>query len=102
IALEPLDMAVALKGEDMRGDTVQKPAIVADDHGATGKVLQRLLERTQRIDIEIVGRLVEQEDIGAGFEHFGEMHAVAFAAGKLADFFLLIGALEVESRAIGA
>ena len=29
------------------------------------------------------------------------MHAVALAAGKLADLFLLIGALEVECRAIG-
>src|SRR5690348_14027824 len=30
------------------------------------------------------------------------MNAVAFAAGKLADFFLLIGALEVERRTIRA
>src|ERR1700733_13553218 len=30
------------------------------------------------------------------------MHAVALAAGKLAALLLLIGALEVESRAIGA
>src|SRR5215469_5174488 len=95
-------MAFAFEGENMSGDAIEKPAIVADDHGAAGKVLQRLLERAQRVDVEIVGRLVEQEDIGAGFEHFGEMHAVALAAGKLADFFLLIGALEIESRAIGA
>src|SRR5262245_24353738 len=85
----------------MGGDAVEKPAIMADNHRATGKVLQCLLERTKRIDVEIVGRLVEQKDIGAGFEHFGEMHAVALAAGKLADLLLLIGAFEVESRAIG-
>src|SRR5882724_9683605 len=80
IALEPFDMALAFEGEDMSGDAVEEPAVMADDHGAAGKILQRLFERAQGIDVEIVGGLVEQQDIGAGFEHFGQMHAVALAA----------------------
>jgi hypothetical protein len=53
---------------------------VADDHGAAGEILQRLFQRAQGIDIEIVGRLVEQQHVGAGFQHLGQMHAVALTA----------------------
>src|SRR5579863_2108147 len=102
IALEPFDIAVAFEGEDVGGDPVEEPAIVADDHGATGEILQGLFDRAQRVDVEIVGRLVEQQYIGAGFEHLGEMHAVSLAARERADLLLLIGALEVERRTIGA
>jgi hypothetical protein len=31
IALEPFDMAVILESQDMRGDAVKEPAIVADE-----------------------------------------------------------------------
>src|SRR5437870_2981389 len=59
VALEPLDMALALEGEDVRSDAIEEPAIVADDHGAAGEILQCLLERTQRVDVEVVGGLVK-------------------------------------------
>ena len=31
VALEPFDVAVALEGEDVGGDAVEEPAVVADD-----------------------------------------------------------------------
>ena len=80
VALEPDHLAVAFEGEDVRGDAVEEPAVVADDRRAAGKFEQRLLERAQRVDIEIVGRLVQQDDVGGGLEHLGEMDAVALAA----------------------
>ena len=42
---------------------------MADDHGAAGEVLQRFFQRPQRVDVQIVGRLVEQQDVGAFLEH---------------------------------
>ena len=102
VAFEPFDMAAAFEGEHMGRDAIEKKAVMRDDHRAAGEIRQRLFKCAKRIDIEIVGRLVEQKDIGAGFQHFGEMHAVALAAGELADFFLLIGPLEIEGRRIGA
>ncbi len=75
---------------------------MGDDHGAAGELDQRLFERAQRLDVEIVGRLVEQDHVGAGLQHLGEMDAVAFAARELADLLLLIGALEVELGDKGA
>ena len=65
VALEPLDMAVVLEGEHVGGDAVEEKAIVADDHGAAGEVEQRLFERPQRVDVEVVGRLVEQQQVRA-------------------------------------
>src|SRR5262249_22398853 len=102
IALEPFNMAFALEGQDVGGDAVEKPAVVADNDGAAGEILKRLLERAQRVDVEIVGGLVEQQHVGARLEHLGEMHAVALAARQGADLLLLVGAAEVEGRAIGA
>jgi hypothetical protein len=80
VALEPFDMAVALEGQDVGRDAVEEHAIVADDHGAAGEILQRLFQRAQRFGVEVVGRFVEQQHVGAGLQHLGEMHAVALAA----------------------
>src|SRR5262245_45884615 len=95
-ALEPRDLAVALEGEDVRGDAVEEPAVVADHDRAAGEVEQRLLERAQRVDVEVVRRLVQQENVAAGTEQLREMDAVALAARELADRLLLVAALEVE------
>src|SRR6516162_10202949 len=59
VAFEPFDVAVAFEGQNVGGDAVEEPAVVADDHGAAGEILERLLQRTKRVDIEIVGRFVE-------------------------------------------
>src|SRR4051812_26786871 len=44
IAVEPVDVAVALKRQDVCGDAIQKPAIVGDDHGAAGEIFEPFLE----------------------------------------------------------
>src|SRR5690348_11670695 len=69
IALEPFDVAVVFERQDVGRDAVEEPAVVADDDGAAGKVLQRLFERAQGVDVEIVGRLVEQQDVGTRLQH---------------------------------
>ena len=50
----------------------------------------------QGVHVEVVGRLVEQQHVGAGLQHLGQVHPVALAAGELADLLLLIRAPEVE------
>src|SRR6516225_6489436 len=101
VALEPDNLAVALEGEDVGGNAVEKPAVVGDDDRAAGKVEQRLLQRAQCVDIEIIGRLVKEQHIGARLEHFGQMDAVAFTTRELTHLFLLVGATEVEQRTVG-
>ena len=98
VALEPRHLAVALEGEDVRRDAVEEPAVVGDDDGAAGEVEQRVLERAQRVDVEVVGRLVEQQDVAAAAQQLREVDAVALAARELADRLLLVAAAEVEPR----
>jgi hypothetical protein len=47
----------------MRRDAVEEPAIVADDHRAAGEIEEGLLQRAQRVDVEVVSRLVEQQQV---------------------------------------
>ena len=63
VPLEPDDLAVAFEREHVRRDAVEEPAIVADHDRAAGEVQQRLLERTQRVDVEIVRGFVEQQQV---------------------------------------
>ena len=73
-----------------------------DDHGAAGEVLDRVFQRAQRFDVEVVGRLVQQQHVAALLQHLGHVHAVALTARQLADVLLLVRALEVERADIGA
>src|SRR5262245_47904004 len=59
VARKEADLRLALEGEDVGGDAVEEPAIVAGDQHTAGELEQRLLERAQRLDVEIVARLIE-------------------------------------------
>jgi hypothetical protein len=97
IAFEPFDVAVAFEGEDVGGEAIEEEAVVADHHGAAGEILQRVLERAQRLDVEVVGRLVEQQDVAALLQHLGHVDAVALAARQLADLLLLVWPLKLKA-----
>src|SRR5690606_26780209 len=68
VALEHDDLGVALERDDVRADAVEEPAVVADHHHAAREVKDRVLERAERVDVEVVGRFVEQDDVAAGLE----------------------------------
>src|SRR5262249_22113607 len=102
IPFTPVDAAVSLEGQDVRGETIEKPAVVTDDNGAAAEVLEPFLQRPKRFHVQVVGRLVEQEQVAAGAEHFGEVYAIALAAGELPHQLLLVGALEVEPSDVTA
>ena len=44
VAFEPDYLAIAFEGEDMGGDAIEEPAIMGDDHGASGEVEDGLLQ----------------------------------------------------------
>jgi hypothetical protein len=69
---------------------------VADDDGAPGEVEQRVLQRAEGLDVEVVGRLVEQQQVAALLEGQGQVEAVALTTGEHAGLLLLVGALEAE------
>eukprot|EP00965_Chrysotila_dentata_P079571 2623788-Pleurochrysis_carterae.AAC.1 len=87
---------------DVRGEAVEEEAVVADDDGAAGKLEQRFLERAHRVNVEVVGGLVEKQHVAVHAQHLGELHAVALAAGEVGDTLLLVARLEAEPARVGA
>jgi hypothetical protein len=102
VALEPDHLAVALERQHVGGDAVQEPAVVADHDGAAREADERLLERAQRVHVEVVGRLVEQQQVPAALEQRGQVQAVALAPDRLFTFFCWSGAAEAERGRVGA
>src|SRR5436190_3660661 len=102
VAVEESPLRVAFGGEDVGRDAVEEPAVVADHHDRSRELEQRILERAQRLDVEVVRRLVEHQHVAAGDQRLGEVQAPALAAGQVADQLLLVVALEVEPAEVGA
>src|SRR5262249_42014379 len=61
VALEPDDLAVALEREHVRRDAVEEPAVVADHDRAAREAEKSLLECAQRVHVEVVRGLVEEQ-----------------------------------------
>ena len=83
-------------------DAVEEPPVVGGDHGAAGELQQRVLERLQGLDVQVVGGLVEQQHVAAHLQRQREVQPVALTAGEHAGLLLLVGALEAERRDVGA
>ena len=53
-----------------------------DEHGAREST-HCVLQAAERVDVEVVGRLVEQQQITRLLEDLGKLQAVALAAGQI-------------------
>ena len=82
VPVEPDHLALPLEGQDVGGDAVEEPAVMADDHGAAGEILQRLLQGAHGVHVQVVGRFVEEQDVGPLLQHPGQVDAVPLAAGE--------------------
>ena len=60
----------------------QELAVVADHDGAGAQAGDELLQPLQAVEVEVVGRLVEQEDVVAAEQQRGEAGAGRLAAGQ--------------------
>ena len=48
----------------MGGDTIQKPAVVADHHRTAAEIFQGFFQCPQGVYVQVVGWLVKEQDIG--------------------------------------
>ena len=70
----------AIELERPFGDVVEEVAVMGDhDHGA-GIVAQMMLEPSHALGVEMVGRLVEQENVGLGEQQLAKRDAALLAA----------------------
>ena len=82
--------------DDVATDRAQKVAIVRDQHERLGPLAQPLLEVLGGLDVEVVGRLVEEQQIRLLEQHLGQLEAAALAARERVDRALEIGRREAE------
>jgi hypothetical protein len=50
------------------GDPLEEVPVVGDHQQRPRPPVQDVLERGQRVDVEVVGGLVEEEDVGLGHQ----------------------------------
>ena len=79
----PRDAAAAIELEDPAGDVVEEVAIVRDRDDRARVVLEVLLEPGHRLGVEVVGRLVEEQQVGLLQQQPAQRDAAALAAGEL-------------------
>ena len=72
------------------GDAIEEVAIVRDHDDAAGVRGEIILEPVARLDIEMVGRLVEHHEFGLIEQQLGERDAHPDAAGKFRDIAMQI------------
>jgi hypothetical protein len=76
--------AIAFVGNGAGDHVVHEGAVVADQkHGAV-VVLQQLFEQLQRVNIQVVGGLVEHQHVGGAGKQAGQQQAVALATAQTA------------------
>ena len=85
----------AVELDDARRDGVEEGAVVRHDHDAALEADEQLLEPGDRVEVEVVGRLVEEQHVGNGDEGARQRDALLRAARQLGD---RARAVEVEVR----
>ncbi len=79
------------------GDIVDKSTIVTDKDNGLGFRHQEIFEPLDRLDVEMVRRLVEQKHVGVAQQKLGELDAHSPSAGELRGGAVEVGAQESEA-----
>ena len=72
-------------------------AVVRDQQHRAGEAREPGLQPQRGFQVEVVGRFVEQQQVGGGEQRGGERHAHAPAAGEFLDRALLRGLVEAQA-----
>ena len=78
-------------------DRVEQRAIVGHEQQRAREGLEGVLERFARLQVEVVGRLVEDQDVGARLDEDRQGQAPAFAATQPVE--RLVGVVAAEEEA---
>ena len=80
------------------GYIVQESTVVAHQHHRAGEAGEEVLEPEDGLDVQVVGRLVQEQDIVLLEQQFGQFDAHAPTAGKQAGVLVEIRAFEAQSQ----
>src|SRR6185503_11374924 len=74
----------AIELDDPGGDRREEGAVVGDEEDGSGVGLEVLLQPANRVDVEMVGGLVEQQQVRLRHQRAAEQGPATPAAGELA------------------
>ena len=77
--------AAAVEFENPLGDVVQEVPVVGDGEDGALVLREVLFEPQHALGVEVVGGLVEQQQVGLGQQQLAERHAAAFTARQVRD-----------------
>jgi len=82
---------------------VEEATIVGDDHEHAAVLHQEVGQPLDRLEVEVVGGLVEQQDVGRSEQGLGQQHPQTHAAGEHRELFLLHvgGNAQADEQALG-
>ena len=100
-ALEEEDLTIALEGKNVGTDTIEEPAVVADNHSTTGKCLQTFLQGTQRVHVDIVGWLIEKQYVALLLQCQCQLQTVALTTREILYSFDALALLPDKVYDIG-
>ena len=86
----------ALQPDHGASERLQQAAVVADQHDAGAGGGEFLLQPLDGGEVEVVGRLVQQQEVGRGGHGAGEGGAAGLAAGEMRRVFVPREAEAVE------
>lgn len=75
----------AIDLDDARGQRAQKTTIVGHEQHRAVEAEQQLLQPVDRLDVEVVGRLIQQQHVGCEHECAREQHAPLHAARQVGE-----------------
>ena len=78
-------IAAAIELEHPVHDIVEEVAVVGDEDDVAGIIDEMLFEPLHALGVEMVGRLVEQQDVGLLEQQPGQRHPALLAAGEIVD-----------------
>ena len=82
---DPPPRVLGVDDEHVSDGPFEKRPVVADDDDRSGPVLEHVFEHPQRVEVEVVRRLVQQQHVGTGPQRQHELQASTLAARQKAD-----------------
>ena len=89
VVTRPTGQLAAVDFEDAGGQRAQEAAVVGDEDDAATKRLQEAFQPGDRLDVEVVGGLVQQQDVGVADQGLRQQHAALHATGERREVGLL-------------
>ncbi len=78
----PAGQLAAVDLDDARGQRLQEGAVVGNEHQRARELLEEVLQPGDRLDVEVIGRLVQQQDVRLQQQRLRQQHAPLHAAGQ--------------------